>query len=82
MLPAQFHSENSAQIGVLAMAPAVFTAFKLVSALALSHLFNPTIVEAKKRGGDASENKGDLKSQKLKSLEKRYQRLVKNIGFF
>jgi hypothetical protein len=80
MLPTQFHSENSAQIGVLAMAPIVTMAFKLVSALALSYLFNPPVVEAKERRGEASKEGVDSKLQKSKSLERRYQRLVKNIA--
>lgn len=74
MLPTESPPGNHGQIGVLAMAPAVATAFRLVTALALSYLFNQPIVEAKKRGGDASKNKGDLKL-----VEAKYQRLVENI---
>lgn len=79
MLPTRIQPENPVQIGILAMAPVVITAFKLVSALALSYLFNPPVVEAKERGGEASKEGDDSKLQKSKSLEKRYQRLVKNI---
>ena len=74
MLPTESPPGNHGQIGVLAMAPVAVTAFKLLALLALSHLINPSIVEAKERGGDASENKGDLKL-----VEAKYQRLVENI---
>jgi hypothetical protein len=80
MLPTRIQPENPAQIGILAMAPIVTMAFKLVSALALSYLFNPPVVEAKERRGEASKEGVDSKLQKSKSLEKRYQRLVKNIA--
>jgi hypothetical protein len=72
--------ENHAQIGVLAIAPAVATAFKIATALALSCLFKPTVAEAQERGGEVSKKVDDLKLQKSKSLERRYQRLVKKIA--
>jgi hypothetical protein len=79
MLPTQFQSENTPQIAVLAMAPALATAFNLATALALSYLFAPT-AEAVKSCSEASKEGGDLKSKNLKILEDKYQRLVENIA--
>ena len=80
MLPNEIQNENPAQIGALAMVPAVATAFSLVTAFALAYLFKPTVFETEKRDGDFSKKGGDLKSQKLEFLQDQYQRLVENIA--
>jgi hypothetical protein len=75
MLPTQLQSENPAQIGALAMAPAVATAFNLVTAFALSYLFAPT-AEAVRSCNKASKKLDDLKSE---LIEGQYSKLVQDV---
>lgn len=77
MLPNEIQNENPAQIGVLAIAPAVTTALISVIPFVFNYLSKLIVDGTLEKDVEPSKKVDDLK---LKSLEDKYQELVKNIA--